>query len=128
MGKDTNDIRQQIEETRDRVGDTVDALAYKADVPNRVKEAVRRAVTGGVTSMRSSMNGVYDSVNHTLRDPTELRSKTKEAVATVRRNPAALIVGGTLVGFLLGLMLPGRRQHENGRASMMPPEYPASKE
>ena len=31
MGEDPAAIRQQIEETRERMGDTVDALGYKAD-------------------------------------------------------------------------------------------------
>ena len=33
MGKDSSEIRREIEETRARMGDTVEALSYKADVP-----------------------------------------------------------------------------------------------
>ena len=33
MGQDPSDIRAEIEETRARVGDEVDALSYKTDVP-----------------------------------------------------------------------------------------------
>lgn len=33
MGEDPAAIRQEIEQTRERMGDTVDALGYKADVP-----------------------------------------------------------------------------------------------
>ena len=36
MGQDTGQIREEIEETRARMGDTVEALGYKADVPSRV--------------------------------------------------------------------------------------------
>ena len=35
MGQDPAAIRQEIEQTRERMGDTVDALGYKADVPAR---------------------------------------------------------------------------------------------
>ena len=34
------EIRQDIERTREQLGDTVEALAYKADVPARLKDKV----------------------------------------------------------------------------------------
>ena len=40
MGQEPGEIRQEIEETRAQMGDTVDALAYKADVKTRVKESI----------------------------------------------------------------------------------------
>ncbi len=39
MGQEPSQIRQEIEETRAEMGDTVDALAYKTDVKTRVKES-----------------------------------------------------------------------------------------
>ena len=40
MGEDTRAIEGQIEDTRERMGDTVAALSYKADVPGRMKDSV----------------------------------------------------------------------------------------
>ena len=40
MGEDPAAIRQEIEQTRERMGDTVDALGYKADVPARAKDSI----------------------------------------------------------------------------------------
>ena len=40
MGEDPQAIRREIEDTRERMGETVDALGYKADVKTRTKEAV----------------------------------------------------------------------------------------
>ena len=40
MGQDPSQIRQDIEHTRGEMGDTVEALGHKADVPGRAKEAV----------------------------------------------------------------------------------------
>jgi hypothetical protein len=40
MGQDPDEIRQQIEQTRTEMGETVEAIGYKADVPSRAKEAV----------------------------------------------------------------------------------------
>ena len=40
MGQDPDAIRQDIAQTRDDMGETVEAVGYKADVPSRAKEAV----------------------------------------------------------------------------------------
>jgi len=40
MGEDASDIRTQIEETRERVGDEVDALSYKTDIGARTSDFV----------------------------------------------------------------------------------------
>jgi Protein of unknown function (DUF3618) len=33
MGQDPDEIRQEIEQTRAEMGETVEAIGYKADVP-----------------------------------------------------------------------------------------------
>jgi ElaB/YqjD/DUF883 family membrane-anchored ribosome-binding protein len=43
MGEDPNAIRSEIERTRAEMGDTVDALGYKADVKSRAKERINGA-------------------------------------------------------------------------------------
>ena len=40
MGQNPSDIRAELEETRSRVGDEVDALSYKTDVSARVGDYV----------------------------------------------------------------------------------------
>ena len=40
MGEDTRAIEGRIEQTREHMGDTVAALAYKADVPSRMRQSV----------------------------------------------------------------------------------------
>ena len=40
MGQDPSEIRQDIEDTRARMGDTVEALGHKTDVTGRAKEAM----------------------------------------------------------------------------------------
>ncbi len=40
MGQDPSDIRAEIEQTRARVGNEVDALSYKTDIPARVGDYV----------------------------------------------------------------------------------------
>jgi Protein of unknown function (DUF3618) len=53
MGEDTREVREQVEEAREQLGDTVAALAYKANAPKRAKaramiklNGVKRRVDG----------------------------------------------------------------------------------
>ena len=60
MGEDTRAIEGQIEDTRERMGDTVAALSYKADVPGRMKDSVsdkKDAVTGKLSSAKDAVMG-----------------------------------------------------------------------
>ena len=63
MGKDADAIRNDIEDTRARLGDTVEAIGYKADIPNRARDAVndrvdaaRSAVSAGVETVKSAVS------------------------------------------------------------------------
>ena len=58
MDQDPSELRSQVEETRARVGDEVDALSYKTDVGARVgdyvgekKEAVTSRVRGATEAV-----------------------------------------------------------------------------
>jgi Protein of unknown function (DUF3618) len=62
MGKDSNEIRREIETTRARMGDTVEALGYKADVPSRVKDAVSERVESVKGTIGDAVAGVKDAV------------------------------------------------------------------
>jgi uncharacterized protein DUF3618 len=54
MGQDTREVRERVEEARDQLGDTVAALAHKANAPRRAKE--RAAMK--LDSMRRRVNGL----------------------------------------------------------------------
>lgn len=62
MGKDSGEIRREIEATRARMGDTVEALSYKADVPARVKDAVNERVSTVKETLGEVARGVKDAV------------------------------------------------------------------
>ena len=40
MGEDPDRIRREIEATRSEMGETVDALTYKADVKSRARDSI----------------------------------------------------------------------------------------
>ena len=46
MAQDTREVREQVEEARERLGDTVAALAYKANAPRRAKQRAALKVQG----------------------------------------------------------------------------------
>ncbi|MBC5829184.1 MAG: DUF3618 domain-containing protein [Candidatus Eremiobacteraeota bacterium] len=135
MGKDSSEIRREIEETRDRMGDTVDALAYKADVPNRMKDSISErvggvkaaiggaaskvagAVTGGSSRVGDAvasraggtMSDVKSRLGQTLPDAGDVKYGARRAVGMAVENPIGLMIGGLAAGFLAGLMVPATR-------------------
>jgi hypothetical protein len=83
MGKEPHEIREEIEQTRNDMGDTVEALGYKADVKTRAKEKLSRA--------------------------TPDRQQMRSVASTAQENPLGLAVGGVAAGFLLGMLVPSSR-------------------
>jgi hypothetical protein len=105
MGQDPSDIRAEIEETRARVGDEVDALSYKTDVPARAGDYVddkKQAVKDKVT-------GVKDAVTGTASKAVPSGEKMGRLKDTAERNPLGLAVGATALGFVAGLLMPSTR-------------------
>ena len=105
MGQDPSVIRAEIEETRERVGDEVDALSYKTDVGARVGDYVeekKEAVKGKFTGAKDSVTGVVPDRRAVKRGVTNVRY-------TAESNPIGLAIGGAAVGFVLGTLLPQTR-------------------
>ncbi|MGZ6589305.1 MAG: DUF3618 domain-containing protein [Solirubrobacteraceae bacterium] len=98
MGQDPSTIRQQVETTRERMGETVEALAYKADVPSRAKDTV----TGRVDSLKAKVTGATP-------DGDQVAGQAKRAVGVAQENPLGLALGAVALGFLGGLLLPSTR-------------------
>lgn len=94
MAQDPELIRRDIEETRHHMGDTVDALAYKADVPGRAKERV---------------SGAVDSLRGRTPDAGQVKDGAKQAVSTAESNPLGLALGFAAAGFIAGLLAPKTR-------------------
>jgi len=109
MGEDPGTIRRQIEETRERMGDTVEALGYKADVPSRAKENVQ----GKVDSVKSKITGVTGTVSDKTPDGQQVKDGARQAVGVAQSNPLGLAIGAAAVGFLAGMLIPETtKEHE----------------
>ena len=94
MGEDPDRIRAEIEQTRAEMGETVDALGYKADVKSRTKE---------------SFVGVKDRVVGSTPDSGDVKHKARQATSVAQQNPLGLAVGSVAVGFLAGMLIPSTR-------------------
>jgi hypothetical protein len=101
MGETPDHIREDIEETRARMGETVEAIGYKADVKSRVKEKIvakKDAVVGGADSLVSRVTGV-------VPDREQMKSGARK-VGVSRQNPLGLAIAGAATGFVVGTLLP----------------------
>jgi gas vesicle protein len=109
MGQDPSTIREEIEQTRAEMGDTIDALSYKADVKTRAKDNVQ----GKVDSVKEKISGATGKVSDAAPDPDQVKGQAKRAVGIAQENPLGLAVGAVAVGFLAGMLIPESRvEHE----------------
>ncbi len=109
MGRDPEEIRREIEGTRAEMGETVEALAYKADVKGRASNWVsekKDAVVGTVSGKKDSVVG---TVSDSTPDADGVKHGAQKGVRVARENPLGLAIGGAAVGFLAGLLAPSTR-------------------
>jgi ElaB/YqjD/DUF883 family membrane-anchored ribosome-binding protein len=91
------EIRAEIEGTRQEVGDTVEALAAKTDVKGQAKQRIDN-IKGNVRQRGQTLKARAQSTT-----PETAQQGGQQVVAKVRQNPAPFAIGGAiLAGFLLG--------------------------
>jgi Protein of unknown function (DUF3618) len=105
MGQEPHEIRAEIEDTRARMGDTVEALAHKADVPGRMKESI----SDKTQRFRDQMSGTASRVNDSTPDAGDVKQGARQAVGVAQENPIGLALGGIALGFLAGMVVPSTR-------------------
>ena len=108
MGQDASHIREEIEQTRAEMGDTVDALAHKADVKSRVKESF----ADKKERLRTQMQGTTSRIEDATPEAGQVKDSAKQAVGIAEENPIGLALGGVAVGFIAGMMLPSTKVEE----------------
>lgn len=112
-------IRSDIAQTRAEMGDTLDALGYKANVPARTRGWLGRkrdAVTGACASGVSSVSGATDSVVSRVSGVAPSTASARDGAGrmqdTAERNPLGLTIAGAAVGFVAGLLAPSTRMED----------------
>lgn len=102
MGQDPDAIREEIEHTRREMGDTVDALGYKADIPSRAKENIAEKKD----ALLSKVTGAKSRVSDASPSTGDVKQRASKAKGIAQDNPLGLAVAGVAVGFLLGTLVP----------------------
>jgi Protein of unknown function (DUF3618) len=95
--KDPEELRVEIEETRRELGDTVEALAAKADVKARVHDKVE-STKESVAQKRDDLLGKARETS-----PDSVAAGASQATEKARANPLPVAaVGAFAAGFLVG--------------------------
>ena len=105
MGEDPDTIRDEIADTRERMGDTIDALGYKADVKSRAKDNV----VGKVDSVKESLGLAGQKASDVTPDADQVKGQVRRAAGLAQENPLGLALGAAAVGFLAGMLIPSSR-------------------
>jgi gas vesicle protein len=105
VAQDPEVIKREIQETREHMGDTVDALAYKADVPTRTKDRI----SDTMQTVKGKVSGAGGSVSERSPSTGDVKQGAKKAVGMAEANPIGLAVGALAVGFLAGTLAPRTR-------------------
>ncbi|MBW3652073.1 MAG: DUF3618 domain-containing protein [Actinobacteria bacterium] len=116
MGQDPDTIRREIEDTRERMGDTVEAIGYKADVPSRTKEkvsgtftGVKERIGGTATEMKERIGASGSSANESTPSAGDVKHAAKRGASIAQENPLGLAIGSIAFGFLAGMLIPSTR-------------------
>ena len=92
-----DEIRADIEQTREEVGDTVEALAAKSDVKAQAR--------GKVDEIKGNVRAKADQAKAKAQasTPESAQQGGEQVVTKVRENPAPFVLGAAvLVAFLIG--------------------------
>jgi hypothetical protein len=95
--KSPDELRQEIEQTREELGDTVEALTHKADVKTQAKERISSAK--GVAQQKK------DEITAKIKStaPDSATAGAQQVATTAKKNPFPLAAGAAfLAGFLAG--------------------------
>lgn len=106
MGEASDHIREDIEQTRGRMGETVEAIGYKTDVKSRVKD-----------NISDKKDAVVSRVADVMPDGQQLKSGAKK-VGLSKQNPLGLGIAAAAVGFVVGTLLPSTSMEDERLGEM----------
>jgi len=93
MNQDPKAIKADIEDTRASMSDTVEALAYKTDVPARTKDAIgdrvsamKDAVSSAFDSAKGALNGAASSAQKSAGRMSDTMSDARDSASDAVSN------------------------------------------
>jgi nucleotide-binding universal stress UspA family protein len=100
--KDPEQLREEIEETRRELGDTVEALAAKADVKARVREKVETTKESAAAKKDELLGKARES------SPDSVAAGASQATQKAKENPVPVAaIGAFVAGFIVGRLTKG---------------------
>ena len=116
MGQNPGQIRQDIEDTRAEMSETVEAVGYKADVPSRAKDKVsetvdnvKNKVSDTATRAKEAVAGTASRAGDATPSQGQVKQQGRRVAGMAKENPLGLAIGATAIGFLAGLAVPSTR-------------------
>jgi hypothetical protein len=106
MGEASDHIREDIEQTRGRMGETAEAIGYKTDVKSRVKE-----------NISDRKDAVVARVSGAVPDGQQLK-RGAQKVGVSKQNPLGLGIAAVAVGFVAGTLLPSTTMEDERLGEM----------
>ncbi|HEX8052674.1 MAG TPA: DUF3618 domain-containing protein [Thermoleophilaceae bacterium] len=114
MGQDPDAIRQDIEQTREQMGETIGAIGYKTDVKERAKDSVSEKTD----AIKSKVGGVMGRANDATPSTGEMKQGAQQAVSVAQENPLGLAIGAVAAGFIAGMLIPSTRVEDEKMGEM----------
>lgn len=108
---DPEQIQKEIKDTREQLGDTVEAIADKADVKAQTKakvDAAKNDAQEKVASARDSAQRKAEELGSKAKQatPESVSAGTEQVVGMARENPVPVAISAAfLVGILFGWLL-----------------------
>ncbi|MFE9928615.1 DUF3618 domain-containing protein [Streptomyces sp. NPDC005533] len=101
-GPGSAELREQVERTRDELGQTVEALAAKADVKAQAKEKAAAVKDQAAEKAALVSEQIRETAGHAVqlvkaKTPDPLLEKADQAVTAARANRTPLLVAGAVV-------------------------------
>jgi hypothetical protein len=106
VGETSDEIREDIEQTRGRMGETVEAIGYKTDVKSRVKD-----------NIAEKKDTVVSRVTGAMPDSQQVKSGARK-VGISKQNPLGLGIAAVAVGFVVGTLLPSTSMEDEKLGEM----------
>jgi gas vesicle protein len=130
MAESAEDLKRDIERTRDDLGGTLDAIGDRVS-PGRIVERKKNRLTHGVRSLKDRVMGTAGDASHAVSDRVHAMGDTagtaagqvKDMPETVRHQTqgAPLIAGGLAfgVGFLVAAAFPATRTERQAGSTVL---------
>jgi ElaB/YqjD/DUF883 family membrane-anchored ribosome-binding protein len=111
VGEASNKIRQDIEETRGNMAETLDAIGFKVNVPARAHDRLSRLPKDIKKRLTRVRSGVKEEMQQ-MQQPTPAEAKAKGWRSFAKDNPMYLVVGAFVIMALIGTLV-GRPARES---------------